>query len=254
MANIRGTKGADAHLNGTSGDDVILALGGKDTIDGGEGSDVIVAGNGGNDTIDGGVDSAHDDVDTLVLSGDYGDYSAAFDQFNHIVLTRDTGTVETITHIETIGFDDQSVLIVGAGSNYATIQSAIDAAQDGDIIFVAGGTYQEQLHVDGKSNLTIMGLNGDQVTIQAPDDVVQTATASNGAGVDAVVTVTNSSNVIFRNIDVDGHGRGDTVTGGDDFTGVIYRNSSGSLFDVDITGCARRAAQRRSARRRPAGG
>jgi photosystem II stability/assembly factor-like uncharacterized protein len=56
------------------------------------------------------------------------------------------------------------VLTVAAGAaeirvptDFLTIQSAIDAAQVGDTIKIAEGTYQENLMIDGKSNLTING-------------------------------------------------------------------------------------------------
>lgn len=63
-ATIIGTPGDDV-INGTNGDDVIVALGGNDTINGGNGNDVI-CGNAGNDTLNGGNGN-----DTLL--GSFGD-------------------------------------------------------------------------------------------------------------------------------------------------------------------------------------
>jgi hypothetical protein len=40
--------------------------------------------------------------------------------------------------------------------NYSTIQQAVDAALDGQTIFVSAGTYREQVTVSGK-NITIQG-------------------------------------------------------------------------------------------------
>jgi predicted extracellular nuclease len=51
-ATLIGTPGDDV-IDGTNGDDVIVALGGNDTINGGNGNDVI-CGDGGNDTLNGG--------------------------------------------------------------------------------------------------------------------------------------------------------------------------------------------------------
>jgi hypothetical protein len=42
------------------------------------------------------------------------------------------------------------------GTNYSTIQQAVDAALDGQTIFVSAGTYREQVTVSGK-NITIQG-------------------------------------------------------------------------------------------------
>ncbi|MBA4449569.1 hypothetical protein FHK94_07540, partial [Cylindrospermopsis raciborskii CS-506_D] len=51
-------------------------------------------------------------------------------------------------------------LIVGSGSQYTTIQAAINAASDGDIIEVQAGTYAEQLTID--KQLTIRGPNSEK--------------------------------------------------------------------------------------------
>ncbi len=63
-----------------------------------------------------------------------------------------------------IGFASAATLNVGQGQAYATIQSAIDAAQTGDIISVAEGTYAENLVV--KTNgISITGLNREKTII-----------------------------------------------------------------------------------------
>ncbi|MFZ3058998.1 MAG: NosD domain-containing protein [Candidatus Methanoperedens sp.] len=63
-----------------------------------------------------------------------------------------------------IGFASAATLNVGQGQTYATIQSAIDAAQTGDIISVAEGTYSENLVV--KTNgISIIGKNKEKTII-----------------------------------------------------------------------------------------
>ncbi len=49
---------------------------------------------------------------------------------------------------------------VGPGGDFATIQEAVDAAQDGDAIRVDPGTYNESVVVAGKRDLTISGGRG----------------------------------------------------------------------------------------------
>src|SRR4030095_9861169 len=121
-------------------------------------------------------------------------------------------------------------------ADYSTIQDAIDAASDGYTIVIGEGTYTEQIIVDGIDELTFT-TDGGPVTILAPTDVVQTAVSSSGREVHAVVTVKNSDNVTFDSILVDGDGRGDTVSGSNpNFVGIFYRNSTGGLTDVDVTG------------------
>ena len=53
---------------------------------------------------------------------------------------------------------------VGPGKRFATIQSAIDYASDGDVIWVEAGTYRENLSFRSK-DLTLIGKAGPRVTI-----------------------------------------------------------------------------------------
>ena len=56
---------------------------------------------------------------------------------------------------------------VGPGQTYSTIQSAVDAANEGDTIIVHDGTYNENVDVD-VAHLTIQSHNGaDSTTVQA---------------------------------------------------------------------------------------
>jgi predicted extracellular nuclease len=74
-ATIIGTPGDDV-INGTNGNDVIVAMGGNDTVNGGNGNDVI-CGNAGDDTINGGngVDSLFGSFGDDTLDGANGDDS-----------------------------------------------------------------------------------------------------------------------------------------------------------------------------------
>lgn len=133
-----------------------------------------------------------------------------------------------------------AILIVGAGG-YSTIQSAVDASADGDTIVVAAGVYVEQVVVTGRNGLTIIAAEGAQVTIQAPADLNETARSSSDREIHSVFTATNSSGINLQNIDIDGRGAGATVDEGGgagiaNFYGVYYRNASGGLTNVDVTG------------------
>ena len=56
---------------------------------------------------------------------------------------------------------------ISVPGDFPTIQAAIDAAQDGDEVVVAPGTYVENLHVDEKS-ITVRSSDGPDVTIIRP--------------------------------------------------------------------------------------
>ncbi|HEX8645012.1 MAG TPA: calcium-binding protein [Allosphingosinicella sp.] len=133
-----------------------------------------------------------------------------------------------------------TILSVGA-AGYSTIQSAVDAAADGDTIVVDAGIYVEQVVVTGRSGLTIRAADGAQVTIQAPADLHETGRSSSDREIHSVFAALNSTDIVLQNIDIDGRGAGASVDEGGgagtaNFYGIFYRNSSGALTDVDVTG------------------
>jgi Ca2+-binding RTX toxin-like protein len=133
-----------------------------------------------------------------------------------------------------------TILTVGA-AGYSTVQSAVDAAADGDTIVVDAGIYVEQVVVAGRNGLTVIAAAGAQVTIQAPADLHETARSSSDREIHSVFTAINSSGIVLQDIDIDGRGAGATVDEGGgagiaNFYGVFYRNASGALTDVDVTG------------------
>jgi len=54
-----------------------------------------------------------------------------------------------------------ATLNVGPGQQYTSIESAVDAASDGDVINLAAGTYVENIIIDGKSVYLRGGWNAD---------------------------------------------------------------------------------------------
>jgi Ca2+-binding RTX toxin-like protein len=133
-----------------------------------------------------------------------------------------------------------AILNVGA-AGYSTIQAAVDASADGDTIAVAAGVYVEQVVVTWRNGLTIMAAAGAQVTIQAPADLLETARSSSDREIHSVFTAKDSSGIVLQDIDIDGRGAGATVDEGGgagiaNFYGVYYRNASGGLTNVDVTG------------------
>jgi hypothetical protein len=239
---IRGHDGADT-LIGNGGDDRIV--GDDDNImnQTGSGNDQMTGG-AGNDTLvgEGGIDQANF-VSTTLNSAMFAtvsdaDSGAAGNQAGWTITTGGSEGTDSLTGVEIVdGLEAGRFLLVGNGG-FDTIQAAIDEAQDGDTILIASGTYDEQIVVDNIDNLTIKAAAGADVTITRPvGSLVQTETSSSGRALYSVVTVTGSENVTIQGIDVDGLGTIGSLSGTQpNYLGVLYRNASGSLLEVDITG------------------
>ncbi len=214
--------------------DTIVTSGTADsTVMSGAGDDVVTVTAGRNVVVDAG-----EGLDRIVLNGAQDAFDITWDGTTATVTRKMGGEVVTLTAAGELVFDDgateTSVYLVKAGAaEFATIQSAVAVAGDGDTILVAAGTYVEQVVVDGINDLSIIA-TGD-VTVKAPADVVQTVTLDTYA-INSIITVTNAENVTLTGLTVDGDARAPTIDAPeDDFVGIAYRNASGGLTDVNIT-------------------
>jgi hypothetical protein len=215
---IEGTDSPD-FISGAEGDDTLKGFGGDDEIHGHGGSDTITAG-AGDDIIDGGTgsDIIHGEagIDTARYSTAQAGHNVAWDGTTAIVTgDSDTGADgDTIDGVGKIQFSDHAVLLVGAGSDYTTIQEAIAAAQDGDTILVAAGIYDEDLTIN--KDVTILGANHgiDGSGSRGLETIIEgkvTVTAASGAVIlDGVEVLNTSDNATNFN--------GLTVSGGADVT------------------------------------
>ena len=138
-----GTPVAD-HVTGTAGVDVIIGRGGDDIVHAGAGNDAINAGSG-NDTIDGGAGTDVAFYATTLAASSVttvadGDPSTAGNQAGWQVAAGTDGT-DLLTGVEKVTDSaGHSILLVGNGG-YATIYAAMSAAQSGDTIMIAAGTF-----------------------------------------------------------------------------------------------------------------
>ena len=134
-----GSAGHD-DLTGNAGNDTLSGLGGNDMIDGGAGNDTLIGG-AGSDTLTGGAGT---------------DTASGYDASYHLevqgglwVATNGSET-DQLAGVERVVIDGKTYLLVdhfGATGGYATIQAAVNAAANGDIIEIAAGTYTENVVV-----------------------------------------------------------------------------------------------------------
>jgi hypothetical protein len=112
--------------------------------------------------------------------------------------------------------------------NFATIQAAIDGAAAGDVINVAAGHYEEQLHIT-KSNLSISGAGVGQTFIDSPASLALSYTTSEPNF--PIVFVQDCAGLLLSNATVDGLGRGNANYR---FQGVAFFNAGGTLSAVEV--------------------
>ncbi len=161
----------------------------------------------------------------------------------NVTATDDAGN-QIIDESKTITLDT-TIIYAGGGSNYATIQAAIDAANPGDTINVAAGTYNEDVLID--KSLTLKSVDGKASTIingqstgytgavkVAASNVIIGGTSHgftiNGAGQAAIYLNSGTSNVeVEDNIVNAASGKNAFLTEG----GVSDHTISGNLFGGD---------------------
>jgi len=114
------------------------------------------------------------------------------------------------------------------GTYFSTVQAAVSAAADGDVIELASGTYQENLYID--RDLTIRSNDRNGIVFEAAPGM--TPHNLNGSNYYAVIFVDNA-NVDLTGVTVNGMGMGNVYN---KFTGITYWKSSGTLTNCTITG------------------
>lgn len=148
-----------------------------------------------------------------------------------------------------------SVLTVSSNGDYTSIQSAVDASDDGGVVYILGGIYSETVTLDPLKSVTLIG-ESSSVVIQSPSGISSDAIVLNQASSKDYsfkgLTVMNSrrgifsstvssgkftiEGVTFKNCGWDG-----TSTSSEDSTGYSDLWNSANTSDgaaIHIVGCA----------------
>jgi hypothetical protein len=143
----------------------------------------------------------------------------------------------------TVTLLDTSNNVVGT---FTTIQAAVNAASNGYTVEVGPGTYQEQVTVNGLTNLTIEGTGADpsQTVILSPDAANLVSNIQNPGEfhtfTDALVGAENGASVTIKNLTVNGNNQGVVyatgANGGGDLVGIEGVDSSLNVSNVHVTG------------------
>ncbi len=136
-----GTSPGPFRFDGAGGDDRMFGAGGDDVFTGGTGADLFYGANG-NDTAE-----FEDTIglDDLSIVTDANPFDAG-NQAGWAVASSTEGT-DTLDNVEIIAHAGGRILLVGAGG-FDTVQAAVDAAVDGDTIYLAEGTYAGDVTID----------------------------------------------------------------------------------------------------------
>jgi parallel beta-helix repeat protein len=118
---------------------------------------------------------------------------------------------------------------------FSSIQDAINAADEGDTVNVAPGTYNEGFTVANKTNLTITGAGAESTVIE-PTSLITTGVGHKyTADMEAVVFVDDSTEVNIEDMTIKSTGATPGGTGDAD-TIVFWNASTGTISNCVIEG------------------
>jgi parallel beta-helix repeat protein len=137
--------------------------------------------------------------------------------------------------------DDDGQATVGSCTASApaptSIQSVVDAAPAGAIIYVCSGVYVEQVSIMKRLTLVGKAEGNEALPVVFPDGMVaNAATIPGGAPIAAVIAVDQATGVEIRNITVDASRNGLAACDTARLVGILYSLASGSIERVSVSG------------------
>ena len=170
---------------------------------------LAITANSASDTITGGGGT-----DSVAVAASLTTASFSFDAAHGNWVVSNGVSTDTLHNIESVqDGSGHRFLLVGGGSQYATIQSAIDAAHAGDTILIAPGTYTEtSQYVPG--NFQGLHINTADLTLQGYSSHDGTAiTTAAQAALHGPTVIAGAQNDFGANDWIDQGGSGATIEG-----------------------------------------
>ena len=122
-----------------------------------------------------------------------------------------------------------------AGTQFTTIQAAVNAATAGTTVSVCPGTYPEQVTI--LKNLTLQGISptsiGAAIIVPPAAGVKVNAASSIWQSLAAQLLVQQATTVTVKNIEVDGGGQA-TCTGGFNWVGILFQGPGGTITNSAV--------------------
>lgn len=119
------------------------------------------------------------------------------------------------------------------GTDFTTIQAAINASPAGSTIQVCPGVYREQIRI--AKRITLVGVefnNQGQARIQPQTVAANTTSLFDNSPIAALVVVDNANRVTLENLTVDG--ASNTLGCSPTLVGIFYRNASGTIESAAV--------------------
>ncbi len=142
------------------------------------------------------------------------------------------------------GTETADYTVCATGGLFTSIQDAIDAAADGDVITVCAGTYVETLSISGAA-VSLVGSDGAEATIVDADKDDRVLTVDNGQGASTEITGftfsqgetrDNGGGIYLDNSSPYVHDCIVTDNEGDNGGGIALNQSDATLDAITVTG------------------
>jgi len=135
-----------------------------------------------------------------------------------------------VTFYAAQAYSGTTIPFPGSGT-YATIKAAMDAAQSGDIIDIAAGTYTERITFNSAKDITLQGAGMGLTIIQATTNPAASLISNGSVFIMNPTSGTTNYSLTFKNMTIQ-HGNNSTAGGGV----RLIQGASGAIVTLNLEG------------------